>query len=135
MESSFNEIEMVAKQASPSLYSFRYRLFKTTLLILAWISFGMNFELIGSTLEDLKLFLAVDYQAVSSNLVARNVGYLLFVFLSGYLLDKYANYSDLLMAVSSICFAFRKPRISLFALCPNLSSYSFFFFGLFQLAC
>jgi hypothetical protein len=89
-------------------YTMRYRILKTLLLVAAWISFGMNFEVIGSTLEDLKLYLNVDYRSVSFNLVVRNIGYLTVISFAGYLFDRFNHYSDLFMCLSSVCFAIRK---------------------------
>lgn len=95
-------------EASSSKITMRFRILKTLLLVGAWISFGMNFEVIGSTLEDLKLFLNVDYHRVSFNLVLRNTGYLVMVFFSGILFDRFPKYSDLFMCLSSVIFAVRK---------------------------
>ena len=95
-------------EASSSKITMRFRILKTLLLVGAWISFGMNFEVIGSTLEDLKLFLNVDYHKVSFNLVLRNTGYLVMVFFSGILFDRFPKYSDLFMCLSSVIFAVRK---------------------------
>lgn len=95
-------------EASSSKITMRFRILKTLLLVGAWISFGMNFEVIGSTLEDLKLFLNVDYHRVSFNLVLRNTGYLVMVFFSGILFDHFPKYSDLFMCLSSVIFAVRK---------------------------
>lgn len=89
-------------------YSFNYRIIKTVLLVLTWISFGLNFELIGSTMEDLKIYLEVNYSRYSFGLVLRNTGYLTITLLLGFLLDKLSNFSDILMAVSSIIIAISK---------------------------
>ena len=83
-------------------YSFNFRIVKTALLILTWISFGLNFEMIGSTMEDLKIFLDVNYSKYSFGLVLRNSGYLAFTLLLGFCMDRLTNYSDILMAVSSV---------------------------------
>lgn len=98
------DLEMPAQRGM----TMRFRILKTLLLVCAWISFGMNFEVIGSTLEDLKLFLQVDYHCVSFNLVLRNIGYLTTVSLSGFLLDRYSEYTDLFMCLASLFFAIRK---------------------------
>lgn len=95
-------------ESTNSKVKMRFRILKTLLLVAAWISFGMNFEVIGSTLEDLKLFLQVDYQSVSFNLVLRNIGYLVMVSFSGYIFDCFPRYYDLFMCLSSVLFAIRK---------------------------
>lgn len=87
---------------SKEKYSFNYKIVKTGLLILTWISFGLNFEMIGSTMEDLKIFLDVNYSTYSFGLVLRNSGYLAFTLMLGFCLDRLTNYSDILMAVSSL---------------------------------
>ena len=96
------ESSSTAKQNSNEKYSFNYRVIKTLLLILTWITFGLNFELIGSTMEDLKLYLDVNYSTYSFGLVLRNVGYLTVTLMLGFLLDRFTAYSDVLMAFSSI---------------------------------
>ncbi len=88
-------------------YSLRYRILKTILLITAWISFGMNKEIIGSTLEDLRIYLKLNYNGISFGLVIRNLGTLFMMLFSGYLYDKLTNYADLLMAISGLFLAFR----------------------------
>ena len=86
-------------------YTTNYRLVKTALLILAWISLGTNLELIGPTFEDLKIFIDVDYSALSFGLILRNVSYLSLTVLFGLVLDKFSAYSELIMAVSSAIMA------------------------------
>jgi hypothetical protein len=83
-------------------YSFNYRIVKTALLIFTWISFGLNFEMIGSTMEDLKIFLDVNYSKYSFGLVLRNSGYLAFTLSLGLCMDRITNYSDILIAVASL---------------------------------
>ena len=86
-------------------YTTNYRFVKTALLILAWISLGTNLELIGPTFEDLKIFIDVDYSALSFGLILRNVAYLSLTILFGLVLDKFSAYSELIMAVSSAIMA------------------------------
>jgi fucose permease len=105
-------IENDQNQANNNLeknkYTFKYRLLKTFLLIGAWISFGINNEIVGSTFEDLKIFLNINYQMASFALVVRAGGYLLMVIFSGLIYDKFSSYSETLMAISSILMALRK---------------------------
>lgn len=96
------------KDNRQSEMSMRFRILKSLLLVAAWISFGMNFEVIGSTLEDLKLYLNVDYHSVSFSLTLRNIGYLVMVSFSGYLFDRFPRYADLVMCLSSLLIAIRK---------------------------
>lgn len=88
-------------------YTTKYRLIKTVLLTLAWVSFGLNNELVGPTFEDLKILLSLNYQKISLALVLKNVGYLVMVPISGVILDKFSKYADLIMAVCSILYAIR----------------------------
>lgn len=96
------------KDSRQNEMSMRFRILKSLLLVAAWISFGMNFEVIGSTLEDLKLYLNVDYHSVSFGLTLRNIGYLVMVSFSGYLFDRFPRYADLVMCLSSLLIAIRK---------------------------
>lgn len=89
-------------------YSLNYRIIKTLLLVVTWISFGLNFELIGSTMEDLKIYLDVNYSRYSFGLVLRNVGYLTVTLIMGFILDNIANFSDVLMAISSLIIGISK---------------------------
>jgi fucose permease len=86
-------------------YTNRYRLAKTLLLILTFISFGLNFELIGPTLEDLRVYMNVNYSQISFSLVMRSIGYLGLTALFGLILDKFTNYFDILMSISSLIVA------------------------------
>ncbi|RNA38239.1 sodium-dependent glucose transporter 1A-like [Brachionus plicatilis] len=86
-------------------YTLYYRFLKTVLLIFAWISFGLNFEIVGPTFEDLKTYLQVNYSSISFALVLRNIGYLSLTVLFGLVLDKYSKYSENLMAFSSALIA------------------------------
>lgn len=97
----------VAYENSQREMSMRFRVLKTLLLVATWVSFGMNFEVIGSTLEDLKLYLDVDYHSVSFSLTLRNIGYLVMVSFSGYLFDRFPRYADLVMCLSSLLIAIR----------------------------
>ena len=86
---------------SKTKYTMKYRLTKTFLMILTWICFGLNFEMIGITLEDLRVYLDVNYASISFGLVLRNVGYLSLTLLFGLVFEKIAKYSDSYMAISS----------------------------------
>ena len=88
-------------------YSKKYRIFKTALLIVAWISFGLNNEIIGSTYEDLRVQLSLDYKLMSAAIVLRLSGFLVMTPISGILYDKFPKYADLIMAISSFFLAFR----------------------------
>ncbi len=89
-------------------YTHLYRWTKSALLLLTWISFGLNFELIGITLEDLKIFLSVDYKRISLGPVLRNIGYLSLTLPLGLVLDRISSYLDLLMAAASGVIALSK---------------------------
>jgi hypothetical protein len=89
-------------------YTYLYRIVKTCLLVLAWVSFGINNEIVGSTLEDLRILLNSNYENISLALELRGLGYLIFVLFSGVFYDKFSDYADLIMAIASFFFAFRK---------------------------
>ena len=107
------EIEIADSQRQRNVtikYSGRYRWLKSILLVLTWISFGLNFELIGITLEDLKIYLSVNYTQISAGPVLRNIGYCSLTILLGAFLDGIKKYSDLLMVLASILIAISKYR-------------------------
>ena len=89
-------------------YSTTYRILKTLMLFLAWISFGINSEIIGSTLEDLKILLNLNYETVSFGLTIRNIGFLVTICFSGILYDKLSKYAELIMAISGFFLILRK---------------------------
>lgn len=91
-------------------YSNRYRLVKTLLLIFTFISFGLNFEMIGPTFEDLRVLYDLDYSRISFVLVLRNIGYFILTFVFGLVLHKLGNHHhDLLIAAASAITALCKP--------------------------
>ena len=83
-------------------YSLKYRIFKTLLLILAWISFGVNNEIISSTLEDLRILLNLNYERVSFLLVVKSIGYLVTICFSGILYDRLSKFSEMIMSISCL---------------------------------
>ena len=89
-------------------YSLKYRIFKTLLMILAWVSFGMNNQLLSTSLEDLKIFLNVDYQHISMATVSRITGYMICNVLCSFFLDRLNKKSDLMMAIAKIIIILRK---------------------------
>jgi len=92
-----------------NMYTKKYRVVKTLLLILAFISYGLNFEMIGPTLEDLRIFTSVNYTEISFGLVLRNLSFLIFSLLFGIvILNRITQYSDFFMAVASIIIALSK---------------------------
>ena len=88
-------------------YTLTYRIIKTLLLILAWVSFGINAEIIGSTYEDLRILFGLNYESVSFVLVVRNIGFLVTICFSGILYDKFSKYAELIMAISGFFLVFR----------------------------
>lgn len=83
-----------------SKYTLKYRVIKTCLMIVAWIAFGANNEIIGSTYEDLRIMLNLNYNGISNALVIKGIGTLGTMFVSGMLYDRVAGYAELLMACS-----------------------------------
>ena len=112
--------ETTAQVKQTDKYTYLYRIVKTCLLVLAWVSFGINNEIVGSTLEDLRILLDSNYENISLALELRGLGYLIFVLFSGYLYDNFKEYSDLIMAIASFFFAFRKFLLQTFNLKYNL---------------
>ncbi|CAF0745945.1 unnamed protein product [Brachionus calyciflorus] len=93
-------------QGAESLYSFKYRIIKTIVLILAWITYGLNQEIIGSTMEDLKIYLNVDYHTINLIIGIRQIGALIGTCISGAIVDKFSNYAELILAISCLFAAF-----------------------------
>jgi fucose permease len=91
-----------------SLYTMNYRVVKTALLVTAWISFGLNYEMIGPTFEDLKVYLAINYSMISFGLVLRNFGYLTLSLVFGALFDRISKFSELFMAIASVVIGISK---------------------------
>ena len=89
-------------------YSFKYRMIKTSLLILAWISFGLQNELIGPTYEDLKILLSINNEQISFALTLKAFASLITVPIGGILLDKFTKYADFFMAVCCLFMSLRK---------------------------
>jgi len=84
--------------AVKNTYSPPYRIIKTVLMICAWISFGLNFELIGPALEDLRVMLNVDYRSISNAFILRNTSYMVVTVFIGLVMDRLSNHSETLMA-------------------------------------
>jgi hypothetical protein len=89
-------------------YTFKYRIIKTSLMILAWIAYGLSIEIIGPTFEDLKVRFGMSYKDLAFGLVLRSFGALIFTFLTGLVLDKLGKYVDLIMAITSVLRCLRK---------------------------
>jgi fucose permease len=105
---SFDDVFENDVQDTNDQYTARYRILKSILMILAWISFGINMELTGSAFEDLKILLNVNYQNIAFTLVVRSIGYILMTLTIGLFMDKILNYSDLLMAGAKLLIIIRK---------------------------
>ncbi len=88
-------------------YSFKYRMIKTSLLILAWISFGLQNELVGPTYEDLKILLGINNEQISFALTLKAFASLITVPIGGILLDKFSGYADFFMAVCCLFMSLR----------------------------
>jgi len=88
-------------------YTQTYRILKTVLLVFAWISLGINVEISSPTFEDLKIYLDTNYEKLSALFSLKNTAYLIIVVFGGFILDKFSNYADLIMAFSSAFLALR----------------------------
>lgn len=88
-------------------YTQTYRIIKTVLLVFAWISLGINIEISSPTFEDLKIYLDTNYEKLSGLFSLKNTAYLIIVVFGGFILDKFSNYADLILALSSAFLALR----------------------------
>ena len=106
IENFQSKVELNKKQSMEvvSKYTTKYRVVKTCLLISAWIAFGLNNELTGSTYEDLRILLELDYNGISTAQVVKSIGMLTTMFFTGVLYDNMKAYTDLLMAISFFTF-------------------------------
>jgi F0F1-type ATP synthase assembly protein I len=59
-------------------------------------------------MEDLKILLGVEYEAMSFSLVIRNIGYMVVTVFIGLVIDKLVNYSEALMALAKLLIILRK---------------------------
>ncbi len=82
-------------------YTKWYRIMKTIFMVVAWISFGMNLEIVSPALEDLRILLQTNYQDIVLGLLLRNIGYMVVTTFIGLVYDKLNNYSDCLMAFAT----------------------------------
>lgn len=90
------------KWTNTNMYTSNYRIFKTVFLIFSFIAYGLNFEMIGPTLEDLKVFLDVNYSTISFGLVLRNLGYMVLTLVLGIFIDRISKFSEFLMSFSAL---------------------------------
>ena len=97
-----------AHAAAANPYSTRYRVAKTAALVIAWLSYGVNMEMIGPTLEDLRLLLGFGYTDIAFGMVMRSLGNVLFIPFSGILLDRFSRHAELVLVIGSIFIAIRK---------------------------
>ena len=91
-----------ANEKTNELYSFKYRIVKTVLLIFSWIASGLSMEVVGPTFEDLRVNFDLSYTDLALGLVLRASGFLVFTFLSGLIIDKLTKYTDSIMAISGL---------------------------------
>ena len=95
-------------------YSKKYRILKTLLVICSWISLSFNVEMIGPSLEDLKILLSTNYQQIAFSVIIKNIGYLSMIMISGYLLERFSNYTETLMGIANLFIVIRKLKVFFF---------------------
>jgi hypothetical protein len=93
---------------SKEKYSSAFRFLKTCLMIVTWIAFGIVCEIMGPALEDLKLYLGVDYNELSFLISLKQASHLALILIGGMLFDKFSFYADTIMCISSILLVVRK---------------------------
>lgn len=105
-----NDSEKIDNQDAETItkYKFSYRILKTILFHCAYISLGLNSEIFGVTLEDLKKLLNVNYQRLSTLYISKVIGYLIFLPIIGVIIDPFLKYSDFLTAAANLGIALRK---------------------------
>lgn len=101
----------ISNRRKDEKYTMKYRFVKTVVLILAWVSLGINLEMIGPTLEDLKIYLNIDYTTISLALILRNCSYMGMTILFGLFINKLNNYYEIVMACSSAIMALGNSEI------------------------
>ena len=95
-------------ECSKEKYSPQFRYIKTIFMILTWIGFGIIGEIIGPTIEDLRIYLNSDYNNLSFLISLKNVSHLVVIIFGGILFDKLSNYPDLIMCISTLLLIIRK---------------------------
>lgn len=104
----FNETLVESESKQRSVYTSRYRVLKTILLLLTWISMSFNKEIISPALEDLRILLSINYQQVTYMFIVRVIGSMIATASIGLVLDRLLNHSDIMIAVFKLIFAIRK---------------------------
>ena len=99
-KTSNENLSLKKEKANP--YSRKYRILKTVLLVLAWVSYGIIQEMPRTTLEDLRILLNTNYSDTSLFMIAKNIGYLLSTILVGILLDKFLTRADTIIAFGKL---------------------------------
>ncbi len=102
----------MASETRTNNYTTRYRIAKTILMIFAWITFGINNEIVATALEDLKVLLQTNYQDIGFALVLRNIGYMSVTAFIGLVYDRFIDHSETIMAFAKILMIIRKLRLS-----------------------
>lgn len=101
-ENEGTEVDVDNLENNTSMYTKKYRVVKTLLLLFAFIVYGLNFEMVGPTLEDLRIQMNVNYTEISFGLVLRNLSFLIFSLMFGIvILNRITQYSDMFMALAS----------------------------------
>jgi hypothetical protein len=84
-----------------------YRYLKTVILILGWISLGFTNEIIGPTLEDLRILMKLNYQQIATCTALKTFGFLIGIWLSSIFLRRLSNYANFVIALSSFFMGLR----------------------------
>ncbi|KAL3883298.1 hypothetical protein ACJMK2_029580 [Sinanodonta woodiana] len=77
----------------------RYLIIKTLFLISIAICKGMYSEIPGATMIDLKILFNAKYEQISRSVSARGIGSIIGGFIGGFFMDRFRDWSDLLLAV------------------------------------
>lgn len=96
------KIDEYEHEASKEKYSTRFRICKTVQLIATWISFGITCEILGPTLEDLKIYLNTDYNMLTFLISLKQYSYLAITLLGGVLFDRFAFYAESIMCLAAL---------------------------------
>ncbi|XP_061189696.1 sodium-dependent glucose transporter 1B-like [Saccostrea echinata] len=72
---------------------------KTAFLVFIWICIGLNLEITGPTLKDLKLRAHLDYEEVSRAVSGRSIGFFIGAAMGGFIVDKLDPLCDLVLAI------------------------------------
>ena len=85
----------------------KYRIVKTILLSLIWVSMGFNIEIFSPALEDLKILFNMNYETYAIILIMRTIGNIIATLITGLTLNRFLEHSTMVIIVAKLIFIIR----------------------------